>query len=261
METRVSTCTHRDMYMYVYYIRASIIHVNMLLADENLHNEKVAQKLLGPQFEQGFVPAKPREFFICHFNRILNTGRLRMHQEWTGPWVDAHDRAFCPMREFLCIVVIICKMLEIFSSMCASVRFGWNACVTRIMRETWQVCDRCMCISDLHIAPEGDQELFGNLTPELVTDCCNLTCTFWMRIHWPADGSWWVWTPWGNISACFHLVYCVAPIGCMHWWVPGWISPNTGSSPIFFLFGRHNTLSDGQNDPPLPSWHCSRWQQ
>ena len=85
METRVSTCTHRDMYMYVYYIRASIIHVNMLLADENLHNEKVAQKLLGPQFEQGFVPAKPREFFICHFNRILNTGRLRMHQEWTGP--------------------------------------------------------------------------------------------------------------------------------------------------------------------------------
>ena len=36
--------------------------------------------------------------------------------------------------------IIICRMREILSLMRVSVRFGRNACVTRPMRETWQVC-------------------------------------------------------------------------------------------------------------------------
>ena len=50
----------------------------------------------------------------------------------------------CPMREFLCIIVTISRMREILSLMRVSVRFGRNACVTRLMRETWQVCNSQM---------------------------------------------------------------------------------------------------------------------
>ena len=40
----------------------------MLLTDENLRDEKVAQKLCSPEFELGFLPAKPKEFlsFFLH---------------------------------------------------------------------------------------------------------------------------------------------------------------------------------------------------
>ena len=44
------------------------------------------------------------------------------------------ENVYC--SEFLCIIVIICKMREILSLMRVSVRFGRNACVTRLMRET-----------------------------------------------------------------------------------------------------------------------------
>ena len=63
-------CVHVHVYhMHVYAstcMHMHEIHVNMQLADENLSDKKVAQKLFTPGFERGFVPTKPKEFLVHH---------------------------------------------------------------------------------------------------------------------------------------------------------------------------------------------------
>ena len=70
-----------------------------------------------------FSENKSLEWNICLFYL------KKIHEGCTRP-------CFCPMRELLYIIVIICRMREILS-LRVSVRFGRNACVTRLMRETW----------------------------------------------------------------------------------------------------------------------------
>lgn len=64
-----------------------------------------------------FSENKSLEWNICLFYL------KKIHEGCTRP-------CFCPMRELLYIIVIICRMREIFSSMRMSVTFGWNACHT-----------------------------------------------------------------------------------------------------------------------------------
>ena len=64
----------------------------------------------------------------------------KIHEGCTRP-------CFCPMRELLYIIVIICRMCEIFSSMRSL--WAWHLVemrVTRLMRETWQVCSICNAV-------------------------------------------------------------------------------------------------------------------
>ena len=64
----------------------------------------------------------------------------KIHEGCTRP-------CFCPMRELLYIIVIICRMREIFSSMRSL--WAWHSVemrVTRLTRETWQVCSICNAV-------------------------------------------------------------------------------------------------------------------
>ena len=64
----------------------------------------------------------------------------KIHEGCTRP-------CFCPMRKLLNIIVIICRMREIFSSMRSL--WAWHLVemrVTRLMRETWQVCSICNAV-------------------------------------------------------------------------------------------------------------------
>ena len=82
--------TRERVHVHNMHVCASIcvhmheIHVNMLLADENLRDEEVAQTLFSPELERVFLPAKLKEFLACHINRIFYVGHLRMHRGWTG---------------------------------------------------------------------------------------------------------------------------------------------------------------------------------
>lgn len=81
-----------------------------------------------------FSENKSLEWNICLFYL------KKIHEGCTRP-------CFCPMRELLYIIVIICRMREIFSSMRSL--WAWHLVemrVTRLMRETWQVCSICNAV-------------------------------------------------------------------------------------------------------------------